>query len=169
MIVFKATLLKFEQQGEKTGWTYFAIPKKIAEKLKPGHKQSFRVKGFIDTHKIKAVALLPMGAGDFIMPVNATMRKAIMKNKGDSIEAALEVDNVALKLSPGLLACLKDDPDAMVFFDTLPKGHQQYYSKWIESAKTEPTKTNRIAVCINAFSKKMSFSEMMRNYSSDSI
>ncbi|MEO6490979.1 MAG: YdeI/OmpD-associated family protein [Ferruginibacter sp.] len=162
MIVFKANLLKFGKQGEKTGWTYFTIPQKIAYKLKPGNKRSFRVKGRIDQFKIQKVALLPMGEGDFIMPVNAAMRKGTGKRSGDTIEAALEIDKTELKICPELIACMMDEPAASEYFKELPKSHQQYYSKWIESAKTDATKTKRIALAINAFSKKLSYAEMLR-------
>ena len=162
MISFKTTLLKFDRQGEKTGWTYITIPQKITQQLKPGNKKSFRVKGTIDEHAIRSVALLPMGEGEFIMPVNATMRKAILKRKGDTVKLALELDHTVLKISATLLACLEDEPDATEYFKKLPGSHQQYYSKWIESAKTDATKTKRIALAINAFSKKMSFSQMMQ-------
>lgn len=162
MISFKTTLLKFDDQGEKTGWTYISIPQKIAQQLKPGNKKSFRVKGKIDEYTIKSVALLPMGEGDFIMAVNATIRKAIMKRKGDIVKLALEIDNTILKISPSLLACMEDEPEAIAYFKKLPASHQQYYSKWIEAAKTDATKTKRIALAINAFSKKMSFSQMMQ-------
>ena len=162
MIVFKTILLKFDKQGEKTGWTYITIPQKIADKLKPGYKRSFRVKGLIDEHKIKAVALLPMGEGDFIMPINAIMRKALMKRKGDTVKVSLEIDNASVKISTVLLECMEDDPAALEYFKKLPVSHQNYYSKWIESAKTDSTKTKRIALAMNAFSKKMSFSQMMQ-------
>jgi hypothetical protein len=162
MIAFKAILLKFDKQGEKTGWTYFTIPQKIAAKLKPGNKKSFRVKGSIDDYKIKSVALLPMGDGDFIMPVNAIMRKAIMKRKGDTVKVSFEVDETPLKISALLMKCLEDDPEALEYFNKLPGSHRQYYSKWIESAKTDATKSKRIALALNAFSKKMSFSQMMQ-------
>jgi len=162
MISFKTTLLKFDRQGEKTGWTYITVPQKIAQQLMPGNKRSFRVKGKIDEYAIKSVSLLPMGEGDFIMAVNATMRKAIMKKKGDAVKLVLEVDKAVLRISPALLACMEDEPDAITYFKKLPGSHQQYYSKWIESAKTDATKTKRIALAINAFSKKMSFSQMMQ-------
>jgi predicted aspartyl protease len=162
MISFKTTLLKFDKQGEKTGWTYFVIPQKIAEKLNPGVKRSFRVKGSIDECKIKSVALLPMGEGDFIMPVKAAMRKALMKQKGDKISVTLELDKTPFKMSAGLLECLEDEPEARAYFNKLPGSHQKYYSNWIETAKTDVTKTKRIALALNAFSKKMSFSQMMQ-------
>lgn len=163
-IIYKAVLSKFGQQGEKTGWTYFVIPAAIAEKINPGQKKSFRVKGWLDKHKVKAISLLPMGGGDFIMPINSTMRKALMKRQGDTITASLEIDRAIIKLSPDLIRCLSEEKNAMEYFIKLPPSHQQYYSKWIESAKTEPTKTRRIAVVIDACSNKLSFSEMMRQY-----
>ncbi len=162
MIVFKATLQKFARQGEKTGWTYITIPQKIANKLKPDYKRSFRVKGTIDEYRIKSVALLPMGEGDFIMPFNAAMRKATMKRNGDTVKLSFEVDETPLKISAALLECLADDPDALAYFKKLPGSHQHYYSKWIESAKTDATKTKRIALAMNAFARKLTFSQMMQ-------
>jgi uncharacterized protein YdeI (YjbR/CyaY-like superfamily) len=57
---------------------------------------------------------------------------------------------------------LKEDLDAFSYFKTLPKSHQQYFSKWIESAKTSQTKTKRIVLAITALSKKQGFGEMIR-------
>lgn len=59
MVSFKALLQKFGSNGEKTGWTYFNIPAIIAQQLKPAYKKSFRVKGKIDNHQIKAVFFRP--------------------------------------------------------------------------------------------------------------
>lgn len=148
--------------GEKTGWTYIEIPQKLAARLKPGMKRSFRVKGFIDDTVINAVAMIPMGEGHFIIPVNASMRKAIQKKKGDMVLIKLEADESEIQLSASLLACLADEPDAAAFFYSLPGSHRNYFSKWIESAKTDATKTKRIAMAINAFEKKLGYSEMMQ-------
>lgn len=161
-VAFKAVLKKFDSQGEKTGWTYFEIPSKIAAKLNPGVKVSFRVKGTIDGYAIKQVSILPMGEGNFIMPFNAAMRKATRKKTGDTIQLELEHDKTELKLSADFLECLADDPEATQYFNSLPKSHQQYYSKWIESAKTEPTKTKRIAIVVNGLSRHMDFGAMLR-------
>lgn len=161
-IVFTAEVKKFGSQGEKTGWTYITVPQKISEKLKPGTKRSFRVKGSIDSHPIKAVALIPIGEGDFIIAVNAEMRKAIRKQKGAKVEVKLEEDTSAFIMSPGLMACLEDEPVAMAYFNSLLPSHQRYYSKWVESAKTDPTRTRRIAMTINAMVNRIGFAEMLR-------
>ena len=162
MISFSATIQQFGQQGEKTGWTYIAIPQKIAEKIMPAQRKSFRVKGYIDGINICQVALLPMGGGDFILPLNAAMRKLIRKRKGAVVVLKLEVDQTVFILSPALLECLLDEPDAKAYFEQLASSHQKYYSKWIEAAKTETTKTKRIALVINAFVLKLSYGEMIR-------
>ena len=72
-ISFSTTILQFASQGEKTGWSYIKINKKIAQELKPDTKTSFRVKGKLDTFVIKGVALIPMGGGDFILAFNAAI------------------------------------------------------------------------------------------------
>jgi hypothetical protein len=164
MIRFVTELLKFDKKGEKTGWTFIEISAKQAQTLKPDCKVSFRVKGTFDSYKFEKVAMLPMGDGKFIIPINATMRKALGKKHGDKIKVVLEADDQKLKLSADLMTCLKDDPDAMAFFKSLPPSHQSYFSKWIESAKTTQTKTRRIVVCMTAFSKKQGYGEMMRAY-----
>lgn len=161
MIKFSATLEKFGQMGEKTGWTYILIPQKTAEKLSPGKKTSYRVKGKLDNHTIEKVAMVPFGGGDFIIAINAGMRKALMKKHGDKIKVELELDS-DIVICAELLECLQDEPVAKAYFSKLAPSHQRYYSRWIESAKTDQTKTKRIAQAVNAFSLKLSYGEMIR-------
>lgn len=162
MVRFTTTIKKFGSQGEKTGWTHIIIPAKIAQKLIPGNKRSFRVKGKLDEYPIHAVALLPMGEGDFVMAINATMRKGIKKREGATLDVQIEVDTKEIKPPKEFIECLQDDPDAFAFFKTLAKSHQNYFGKWIADAKTEQTKTKRIAQAVNALSKKMDFGLMIR-------
>lgn len=167
MIQFTTSIKKFDRQGEKTGWTYIEIPAGIADELNPGIKKSYRVKGKLDNYRIKGVSLLPMGGGAFIIPLNATMRKGTGKRNGAMLKVSLEVDKEPLKLNTEFMDCLADDLPAKKHFESLPKSHQNYFSKWIESAKTEPTKIKRIAMAVNALSKKWGFPEMLRNSRKD--
>ena len=162
MITFSTRILKFQKKGEKTGWSYIEISKRQAEQLKSGQRVSFRVKGQLDLHPIQKVALLPMGEGNFILPLNGSMRKAIGKNAGDLVRVKMELDERPLTPSSDFIKCLKDDPLAYGFFRTLPKSHQQYFSKWIESAKTLHTKTKRITMAVIGLSSHQGYSEMMR-------
>ena len=162
MISYETTILKFGEKGEKTGWTYMEVPADIAEEIKPGNKKSFRVKGKIDNFKINGIALLPMGGGNFIMPLNAAMRKSIGKRNGAMIHVELEEDKSQFILNSDLMTCLADDEAALAFFNMLPGSHQKYFSKWIEGAKTEETYAKRIAQTVNAMVRKQGFAEMLR-------
>lgn len=162
MIQFMATIQKFDKKGEKTGWTYIEISASQAQKLKPETKVSFRVKGTLDSYKLKQAALIPMGEGDFILPINASIRKAIGKKPGDKLKVSIEEDASEFAFSEDFLACLRDDPTANDFFQALPGSHQKYFSKWIDSAKTSATKTKRIVMAITALSKKQGYAEMIR-------
>jgi Domain of unknown function (DUF1905)/Bacteriocin-protection, YdeI or OmpD-Associated len=162
MVQFTGAIQQFEEQGEKTGWSYISIPPEIAEKLKPGVRKSFRVKGKLDEYPIHQQALLPMGNGSFILPLKASLRKAIHKNKGAMLKCSLEADSRPLKISAELSACLADAPKAEKKFTALPHSHQMYYSNWIESAKTVQTKAKRIGLTILSMEKNMGFAEMLK-------
>ena len=119
MVSFKTELQKFGSKGEKTGWTYIDIPEKIAQNIKPGFKKTFRVKGKIDEHCIKELALTPMGDGNFILTVNATVRKAIKKIPGAFVEIKIEEDSEQLEADAEVIGCLKDEPAAYDYFKKL--------------------------------------------------
>ncbi|MEI9945968.1 MAG: YdeI/OmpD-associated family protein [Chitinophagaceae bacterium] len=163
MVKFIATIHRFEKMGEKTGWTYIEVPADIAEKLKPGNRREFKVKGKLDAHPVKRASLMPMKGGGFIMPVNAAMRKGIGKRHGAMVKVQLEADDSPFVFNRDFIDCLNDEPKAKEFFQTLSGSHQRYFSKWIDEAKTEPTRTKRIALSVNALSKKWGYPEMIRS------
>ena len=163
MIKFSAILLKFSEQGEKTGWTYITIPADLAQKLIPGNKKSFRVKGKLDNFPIKDVSMMPRKGGGFILAINAAMRKGTGKRKGAMLTVQLQEDRSERKLSEELMECLADEPKALAFFNTLAPSHQRYFSKWIEDAKTEATKTKRITLAVNSLARKLDYGAMIRS------
>ena len=162
MVQFTTTISQFAGQGEKTGWTYINVPAGIAALLKPGYKKSFRVKGTLDNLAIKAVALLPMGNGDFIMALNATMRKAIKKRKGDALNVQLETDEAVNLIPAELLECLADEPKALAFFSNLSTSHQHYFGNWINAAKTDATRARRIAQAVTALARSQHYGDLLR-------
>jgi hypothetical protein len=164
MHTFTALLQRFDEKGEKTGWTYITLPTAVSEAMKPGQKTSYRVKGTLDDYAIKQVALVPMGDGQFIIAINATMRRGIRKEAGATIQVSLGVDNDPFPISPDLLSCLEDEPDALQFFNTLAKGHQQYFSNWIESAKTIDTRTKRLTQAVTGLALGLGYGEMIRHF-----
>jgi len=162
MIQFTTIILKFNNKGEKTGWTYIEISADLAKQLKPGNKKSFRVKGKLDNYPINAVALLPIGGGAFIMPLNAAMRKGVGKRNGAILNVQLEEDKKPLLLDSDLMECLADEPRSRSFFNALSKSQQGYFSKWIAQAKTPATKAKRIAQTMDALSRANNYPEMIR-------
>jgi hypothetical protein len=164
MVQFTAEIRKYGSMGEKTGWTYVDIPAELAEQLYPGNRKSFRVKGKLDNMPVAALALIPVGEGNFVLPLNAEMRKTLKKSQGYSLLLRLERDKNPdpFPMPEDFAACLQDEPAAKKQFEALPGSHQKYYIKWINSAKTEPTRVKRIAHAVTALAKKLNYGEMIR-------
>jgi Domain of unknown function (DUF1905)/Bacteriocin-protection, YdeI or OmpD-Associated len=162
MIQFTASIQQFDKKGEKTGWSYIDVPADLAEEIKPGVKKSFKVKGKLDAFIISQVSLIPMGKGNFIIPFNAAMRKGTGKKKGAMVKVQLTEDKNEYQLNTDLAECLADEPAALAFFNTKSRSFQNYYSKWIESARTESTRAKRIAMAVSSLAKKIEFGEMLR-------
>lgn len=162
MVVFTTAILKFNEQREKTGWTYIVIPADVAQLLNPGNKKSFRVKGNLDDYRIQQVAVLPVGGGEFIMPLNTVMRKAIGKKHGAMLHVSLAVDKKPLAIDTDLMDCLADEPQALRFFNELSNSHQHYFSKWVAGAKTDVTKAKRIAETVDGLLHRRNYPEMLR-------
>jgi hypothetical protein len=163
MVQFVVTIKKFGDKGEKTGWTYIEVPADISEQIKPGTRKEFKVKGKLDDYPVKRMSLFPMGGGGFILVLNAAIRKAIGKRHGAMLKVQLETDNSKFIFNKDFMDCLADEPAAKSYFESLPGSHQRYFSKWIDSAKAEPTKVKRITMAVNALAKKMGYAEMLRD------
>ena len=162
MITFNAKIQRFAKKGEKTGWSYIEISSKQSEKLNPGVKKIYRIRGELDNFEIQKAAIMPMGDGGFILPINGQMRKATGKEAGDTLKVQLELDERTITVSADLMKCLKDDARALGYFKSLPKSHQNYFSKWIDSAKTIQTKTKRITLVVMSLGEGKNFGEMLR-------
>ena len=164
MVTFKAEIERFAEMGEKTGWTYVFIPLAIANMIKPDCRKSYRVKGRFDHIEIEGIALVPMGEGNFIMALNAGIRKQLKKDLGGVLELALEEDTTfKIELPEDLEVCLSDEPHLLKNFLKQPKSHQNWYINWLNSAKTEATRTKRIVKIVLAMDKDWDFGTMMRD------
>lgn len=162
MISFTTTIQQFGENGDKTGWTYIEIPADVAEQLQPGSRKAFRVKGFLDEYAFSGISLLPFGNGHFLMALNASIRKGIGKRKGAMLQVRIEADKEMWEIPSYVKECMEDEPAALDFFLSLPRGHQRYFVTWIESAKTESTRTKRLAQMVTALAKKWGYGEMIR-------
>lgn len=164
MFSFKATILKFADQGEKTGWSYIDIPLDILAKLKLTSKKEFRIKGFIDDVKVERMVCFPVGKGNFILTINGPLRKQLGKKEGAMLSIRLEIDERDAPKSNELLECLAEEPKALGQFESLTKAHQNYFHNHINSAKGIETRAVRIARTITAMLQKQDFGEMIRSH-----
>lgn len=164
MITFKAEMERFNEMGEKTGWTFVRIPQAIANQIKADCRKSFRVKGKLDHLEIEGMSFVPMGEGNFIMAINGRLRKELKKEEGAVVELSLQEDTTfKIEMPQDLEICLADEPHLLKNFLKQPKSHQNYYINWLNSAKTEPTRTKRIVKIVTAMDKAWDFGTMMRD------
>ncbi|AMR30204.1 hypothetical protein A0256_01605 [Mucilaginibacter sp. PAMC 26640] len=163
MVDFNTIILQFGENGDKTGWTYILVSADQAQVLKPGEKRSFRVKGFLDNFEIAGKALLPHGDGAFILPTNEAIRKGIRKSSGATLRVRLAFDaDFKITMPEDLQECFDFEPEAADYFTSITKSHQGYFIKWINDAKTEETRANRIVSTVNAALRRMDYGAMLR-------
>ncbi|CAM4222700.1 Bacteriocin-protection, YdeI or OmpD-Associated [Pedobacter westerhofensis] len=164
MVVFEAEIERYEKMGEKTGWTFVFIPAAVANQIKAGCKKSYRVKGRLDAVEIRGLALTPMGEGNFIIALKASLRKELKKEEGAVLHLELEEDKeFKVEMPADLEMCLLEERHCMENFMKLPKGHQNYYINWLNTAKTEPTRIKRLTQIVVAMDKQMDFGTMIRS------
>lgn len=145
----KYLLEKFPGKG---GWTFAKIPE-IAQDKK-AHFGWVKVKGSIDGFMISKYHLMPMGNGYLFLPVKAEIRKKIKKKEGDYVHVILYPDNEPLEIPEEMILCLNEEPQALIFFNSLSESEKKYYIQWVYSAKKEETKITRLAKTINKLLKK---------------
>ncbi|MBA2610646.1 MAG: DUF1905 domain-containing protein [Bacteroidetes bacterium] len=167
MLSFKSIIQKFSSKGEKTGWTYVDLPQDILLKLKRKDKKEFRIKGIIDDVKFDRMATYPIGEGNYIIAINAELRKKIGKKEGAMVSLKIELDTSAALQSQELIDCLDEDKIAKKQFDSMLLSHRNYFHRYIYTAKGADTKAGRIVNVINAMYKKQDFGEMIRSLKKD--
>lgn len=159
---FKAQILKYQSNGEKTGWTFVEIPEDIIPKLKLKDRRGFRIKGTIDDLKFSKLSTYPVKGGGFIIAINGDMRKKLAKKEGAMVAIKFELDTARNLESKDLMQCLKEDPEALKRFKALLPSHQNYHHRYVDTAKGADTKAGRIVNVIDALYKGMNFGEMIR-------
>ncbi|TWR27346.1 DUF1905 domain-containing protein [Mucilaginibacter pallidiroseus] len=163
MVDFNTIILQVSEPGDKKGWSYIELPADLAQDLLPGNKQAFRVKGKLDEVAVSGLSAMPMGNGNFLLAIKQQIRKALRKEAGAMLRVSLAHDkDFKIEAPDDLLDCLGDEPQALAFFNSLSKSHRGYFIKWINDAKTEQTRANRIAATINATARHMDYGAMLR-------
>ena len=91
-----------------------------------------------------------MGTECHILIVLKGIREQIGKTFGDEIQVLVEPDTEErlIEIPKDLLKELKKDKEAKTFFDKLSYTHRKEYVRWVEGAKKEETRQNRIVKTI---------------------
>ena len=118
--------------GGKGGWTFVEIPEIPMPKTSFG---MLKVKGKIDDYEFSNLNMMPIGNGNIGLPIKSAIRKKI-KNK------------TPLIIPEELLLCMEYEEGALEKFETYSDGQKKAFIDWINSAKTEQTKADRIAKTI---------------------
>jgi hypothetical protein len=163
MPAFKAIIRKYGAKGEKTGWTFIDIPLDVIKKLKLTSRREFRIKGVMDDVKFERMACYPVKDGTFIIALNVEFRKKLGKKEGAQVSVKFELDKAEALKSKELLDCLKEDPVAKKQFESQLLSHQNYFHRYVWTAKGAATRAGRIVNVINAMYKKQNFGEMIRS------
>ena len=66
-----------------------------------------QVKQKIDKREIRQSSLLPIGDGNYILPVNGAMRKTLNKKNGDKIQVVLQLDKEEIKINSARIVISK--------------------------------------------------------------
>jgi uncharacterized protein YdeI (YjbR/CyaY-like superfamily) len=87
-----------------------------------------------------------MGSEHHMLGVLKDIRAQIGKTFGDEVTITIEPDSEprAIEIPKDLMKELKKDKEAKAFFDKLSYTHQKEYVRWVEEARKEETRQNRI-------------------------
>ena len=135
---FEVTLLK----PPDIDGAYFIVPFNVPEVY--GTKAQVKVRGTIDGYPYRG-SIANMGEGH-CMVVKKDIRQAIGKTAGDTVTVVMDID-----IEPRIVAvpedlqqALDNNPEAKKIFDKYSYTHKKEYVEWIEGAKKQETRENRV-------------------------
>lgn len=128
------------------GGTFIKIPFDVEATF---GKKRVKVTATIDGEPYRG-SLVRMGEPCHILGILKSIREKVGKGVGDEIEVTLEEDLEprVVEVPEDLAQALAQDPDAAAIFQRLSFSHQKEYVTWIESAKQETTRRDRVAKMI---------------------
>jgi uncharacterized protein YdeI (YjbR/CyaY-like superfamily) len=90
-----------------------------------------------------------------VLLILKSIRAQVGKTFGDEVKVSVELDakERVVKIPKELVKELKKDKEAKAFFDKLSYTHQKEYVNWINEAKREETRQNRIVKTIEMLKK----------------
>jgi hypothetical protein len=141
---FKAILTS---GGRGKEWPVIKIPFDVEKDF--GSNARVSVQGTVNGFAFRS-SIFPVGDGTHILLVNRRMRDGAKAKEGDLLSVSMEVDGdpEAIEIPADFQRALKRKKAAQVCFDQLPPSHQRAYVEAIVEAKTDETRSKRIAQAI---------------------
>jgi hypothetical protein len=101
--------------------------------------------------------LVRMGTECHLLLILKEIREKIGKTFGDEVTVTVEPDTEprVIDIPAELKKAFKTEKEAKAFFDKLSYSHQREYVMWINEAKREETRQNRILKTIEMLKKGM--------------
>ena len=99
--------------------------------------------------------------GEYLLGLTKAVRAQIGKQPGAQLTVQVEKDEEerSVEVPPELAVALNALPEVAVYFHSLSYSHQREYVLWIDSAKTEATRTARVEKTVAMLSEKRTFRE----------
>jgi hypothetical protein len=135
---FSATV----ELGGKTA-TGFEVPPEVVDALGAGKRPAVTVA--VGGHTYRSTVAV-MG-GRYMLPLSAENRTAAGLSAGDAADVELELDTAprVIEVPVDLAAALAAEPAARAAFDALNYSNQRRHTLSVEGAKTDATRTRRVA------------------------
>lgn len=109
-----------------------------------------RVVATFDGHEYRG-SIAPMGGGVHILGVRKSIRAAIGKDIGDSVEVSLRRDTAprVVEIPPELEAAFGAAGDVRATFDALSYTHRREFAEWVTGGKRQETRERRAAKAVD--------------------
>ena len=138
-------------QNAGGGGAFVEVPFDVEEAF--GSKRP-KVKAMIEGIPYRGI-LTRMGTECHLLVVLKEIREKIRKTFGDEVRITVEPDTEprVIEIPAELKKAFKTEKEAKAFFDKLSYTHQREYVMWINEAKREETRQNRVAKAIEMLKK----------------
>jgi hypothetical protein len=131
---------------------YIEFPYDVKKEF--GGKSRVKVKAVIDGVPYRG-SLVNMGRGCHWLGITKEIRKATCKDPGDTVHVMIEEDREerTVEIPDDLLKLLEKEEGLLDYFNKLSYTHRKEYVRWIEEAKKEETRKNRLVKTIEMLRK----------------
>jgi hypothetical protein len=148
--IFEAKILKHKDMDA----TYVEFPFDVQKEF--GTKGGVKIRAEFEGHPYRG-SLTKMSGGCHLLGLPKHIRAAIGKKAGDTICIKLIKDEEPREIAPppDLAQALLHSREARSFFESLSYTNRKEYVLWIESAKKDETRRDRVKKSIELLKMKM--------------